>query len=184
LQDPRYSLNPVLKIGTQVEEALVLHTRLGRRERREKVLDMLDAVGLPDPASLYHSYLHELSGGMGQRVMLAAMLINDPRLLIADEPTSALDSGLRDQMLELILRLVRQRGMALLLISHDLPLVARYCDRALVMYRGRIIDRCRATEQATSSKPYTRTLWSCQPSAQTYGQALPTLDRSLIEELS
>ncbi|WP_163019339.1 ATP-binding cassette domain-containing protein, partial [Pseudomonas viridiflava] len=124
---------------------------------------------------------HELSGGMGQRVMLAAMLINDPRLLIADEPTSALDSGLRDLMLELILRLVRQRGMALLLISHDLPLVARYCDRALVMYRGRIIDRCRATELATSSNPYTRTLWSCQPSAQTYGQALPTLDRSLIE---
>ncbi|WP_122745910.1 ATP-binding cassette domain-containing protein, partial [Pseudomonas viridiflava] len=75
LQDPRYSLNPVLKIGTQVEEALVLHTRLGRRERREKVLDMLDAVGLPDPSSLYHSYPHELSGGMGQRVMLAAMLI-------------------------------------------------------------------------------------------------------------
>ncbi|QXG45074.1 ABC transporter ATP-binding protein [Pseudomonas viridiflava] len=184
LQDPRYSLNPVLKIGTQVEEALVLHTRLGRRERREKVLDMLDAVGLPDPASLYHSYPHELSGGMGQRVMLAAMLINDPRLLIADEPTSALDSGLRDQMLELILRLVRQRGMGLLLISHDLPLVARYCDRALVMYCGRIIDRCRATELATSSNPYTRTLWSCQPSAQTYGQALPTLDRSLIEELS
>ncbi|WP_122574584.1 ABC transporter ATP-binding protein [Pseudomonas viridiflava] len=184
LQDPRYSLNPVLKIGTQVEEALVLHTRLGRRERREKVLDMLDAVGLPDPASLYHSYPHELSGGMGQRVMLAAMLINDPRLLIADEPTSALDSGLRDQMLELILRLARQRGMGLLLISHDLPLVARYCDRALVMYRGRIIDRCRATELATSANPYTRTLWNCQPSAQTYGQVLPTLDRSLIEELS
>ncbi|CAM3364015.1 peptide ABC transporter ATP-binding protein [Pseudomonas floridensis] len=184
LQDPKYSLNPVLRIGTQVEETLVLHTRLGRRERREKVLDMLDAVGLPNPQALYDRYPHELSGGMGQRVMLAAMLINDPRLLIADEPTSALDSNLRDQMLELILGLVEQRGMGLLLISHDLPLVARYCDRALVMYRGTIVDRCRATELAAANNPYTRTLWSCQPSALTYGHALPTLDRSLIEELS
>ncbi|MCR8717080.1 ABC transporter ATP-binding protein [Pseudomonas syringae] len=183
LQDPKYSLNPVLKVGTQVAEALVLHTRLGRRERREKVLDMLEAVGLPNPLALYDSYPHELSGGMGQRVMLAAMLINDPRLLIADEPTSALDSGLRDQILELILGLVEQRNMGLLLISHDLPLVARYCERALVMYRGQIVDRCHAAELATASNPYTRTLWSCQPSARTYGQPLPTLDRKLIEEL-
>ncbi|EPN09516.1 ABC transporter ATP-binding protein, partial [Pseudomonas syringae pv. actinidiae] len=100
-----------------------------------------------------------------------------------DEPTSALDSGLRDQILELILGLVEQRNMGLLLISHDLPLVARYCDRALVMYRGQIVDRCHAAELATASNPYTRTLWSCQPSARTYGQPLPTLDRNLIEEL-
>ncbi|GFZ68443.1 peptide ABC transporter ATP-binding protein [Pseudomonas amygdali pv. tabaci str. ATCC 11528] len=183
LQDPRYSLNPVLRVGIQVEEALVLHTRLGRRERREKVLDMLEAVGLPNPLALYDSYPHELSGGMGQRVMLAAMLINDPRLLIADEPTSALDSGLRDQILELILGLVEQRNMGLLLISHDLPLVAKYCDRALVMYRGRIVDRCNAAELATASNPYTQTLWRCQPSALTYGQALATLDRKLMEAL-
>ncbi|GFM84895.1 ABC transporter ATP-binding protein [Pseudomonas cichorii] len=182
LQDPKYSLNPVLKVGTQVEEVLVLHTRLGRRERREKVLEMLDAVGLPNPAALYDLYPHELSGGMGQRVMLAAMLINDPRVLIADEPTSALDSSLRDQMLDLIMGLVEERGMGLLLISHDLPLVAKYCDRVLVMYRGNIVDRCRASELATASHPYTKTLWNCQPSAQSYGQPLPTLDRSLLEE--
>ncbi|GFM55907.1 ABC transporter ATP-binding protein [Pseudomonas capsici] len=182
LQDPKYSLNPVLKVGTQVEEVLVLHTRLGRRERREKVLEMLDAVGLPDPASLYDRYPHELSGGMGQRVMLASMLINDPQVLIADEPTSALDSNLRDQMLDLIMGLVEERGMGLLLISHDLPLVARYCDRVLVMYRGNIVDRCQASELATASHPYTRTLWNCQPSALSYGHPLPVLDRSLLEE--
>lgn len=182
LQDPKYSLNPVLKVGTQVEEMLVLHTRLGRRERREKVLEMLEAVGLPNPATLYDRYPHELSGGMGKRVMLAAMLINDPRLLIADEPTSALDSSLRDQMLELIMGLVEKRGMGLLLISHDLPLVAKYCDRALVMYRGNIVDQCRATELATASHPYTNTLWNCQPSALSHGRLLPTLDRNLLEE--
>ncbi|MBX8600636.1 ABC transporter ATP-binding protein [Pseudomonas cichorii] len=182
LQDPKYSLNPVLKVGTQVEEVLVLHTRLGRRERREKVLDMLDAVGLPDPVSLYDRYPHELSGGMGQRVMLASMLINDPRVLIADEPTSALDSNLRDQMLDLIMGLVEERGMGLLLISHDLPLVSRYCDRVLVMYQGNIVDRCRASELATASHPYTKTLWNCQPSALSYGHPLPVLDRSLLEE--
>lgn len=182
LQDPKYSLNPVLKVGTQVEEVLVLHTRLGRHERREKVLDMLEAVGLPNPTALYDRYPHELSGGMGQRVMLAAMLINDPRVLIADEPTSALDSGLRDQMLELIMGLVEQRGMGLLLISHDLPLVAKYCDRVLVMYRGQIVDQCRAVELATANHPYTRTLWSCQPSARSYGHSLPTLNRSVLEE--
>lgn len=182
LQDPKYSLNPVLKVGTQVEEVLVLHTRLGRRERREKVLEMLDAVGLPDPANLYDRYPHELSGGMGQRVMLASMLINDPQVLIADEPTSALDSNLRDQMLDLIMGLVEERGMGLLLISHDLPLVARYCDRVLVMYRGNIVDRCQASELATASHPYTRTLWNCQPSALSYGHPLPVLDRSLLEE--
>ncbi|MCV4266335.1 ABC transporter ATP-binding protein [Pseudomonas capsici] len=182
LQDPKYSLNPVLKVGTQVEEVLVLHTRLGRRERRDKVLEMLDAVGLPDPASLYDRYPHELSGGMGQRVMLASMLINDPQVLIADEPTSALDSNLRDQMLDLIMGLVEERGMGLLLISHDLPLVARYCDRVLVMYRGNIVDRCQASELATASHPYTRTLWNCQPSARSYGHPLPVLDRRLLEE--
>lgn len=182
LQDPKYSLNPVLKVGTQVEEVLVLHTRLGRRERREKVLEMLNAVGLPDPVTLYDRYPHELSGGMGQRVMLASMLINDPRVLIADEPTSALDSNLRDQMLDLIMGLVEERGMGLLLISHDLPLVSRYCDRVLVMYQGNIVDRCRASELATASHPYTKTLWNCQPSALSYGHPLPVLDRSLLEE--
>ncbi|AZF04794.1 ABC transporter ATP-binding protein [Pseudomonas sp. R5-89-07] len=183
LQDPKYSLNPVLKVGAQVEEVLILHTRLSRHERREKVLEMLDAVGLPNPTDFYNRYPHELSGGMGQRVMLAAMLINDPRLLIADEPTSALDSSLRDQMLELIMALVETRGMGLLLISHDLPLVARYCDRALVMYRGNIVDQCRADQLASASHPYTSTLWTCQPSALSYGRLLPTLDRSRLEAL-
>ncbi len=180
LQDPKYSLNPVLKVGAQVEEVLILHTRLGRRERREKVLEMLDAVGLPNPSVVYERYPHELSGGMGQRVMLAAMLINDPRILIADEPTSALDTTLRNQMLELIMKLVETRGMGLLLISHDLPLVARYCERVLVMYRGSIVDQCNAGQLASSTHAYTSTLWNCQPSAQSYGRLLPTLNRSQL----
>jgi peptide/nickel transport system ATP-binding protein len=109
--------------------------------------------------------------------MLAMMLINGPRLLIADEPTSALDAVLRDQVLELMLRLVTTRRMGLLLISHDLQLVARYCDRVLVMDRGAIIDRCPAAALPESRHPYTRTLWSCRPSGRTYRTELPVLAR-------
>jgi peptide/nickel transport system ATP-binding protein len=133
---------------------------------------MLHAVGL-SAGRVLNLYPHQLSGGMGQRVMLAMMLINRPRLLIADEPTSALDAELRDQALELMSRLVGSRRMGLLLISHDLPQVARYCDRVLVMYRGRIVDECAAAALGNSQHPYTRALWSCKPSAATYGTELP-----------
>jgi peptide/nickel transport system ATP-binding protein len=115
---------------------------------------------------------------MGQRVMLAMMLINGPRLLIADEPTSALDAGLRDQILELIEDLVTSRRMGLLLISHDLPQVARYCDRVLVMYRGQIVDQTSAAGLRQSTHPYTRTLWASRPSGATYGTRLPVLSPS------
>jgi peptide/nickel transport system ATP-binding protein len=115
---------------------------------------------------------------MGQRVMLAIMLVNGPRLLIADEPTSALDAVLRDQVLDVITNLVETRRMGLLLISHDLQQVARYCDRALVMFQGRIVDARKGSELDSASHPYTRTLWACRPSAATYGTMLPELDRS------
>jgi peptide/nickel transport system ATP-binding protein len=131
-------------------------------------------VGL-EPSRVLDLHAHQLSGGMGQRVMLAMMLINGPRLLIADEPTSALDAELRDQVLALISRLVASRRMGLLLISHDLQQVARHCDRVLVMYRGRIVDESAAGELANSRHPYTRMLWSCKPSAATYGTELPVL---------
>ena len=129
LQDPRYALNPVQSIQTQLEEALTLHQRLSRRARAEAVKDAIAAVGLDLP--VLSRYPGELSGGMGQRVMIALALLNNPKVLIADEPTSALDARLRNQILELLVEQSAQRQMAMLLISHDLPLVAAHCDRVL-----------------------------------------------------
>jgi len=184
MQDPKYALNPTQPIGRQVEEPLKLHTRLGRSERQEKVLDMLNAVGLPDVKRLSGFYPHQLSGGMGQRVMLAIALINDPQWLIADEPTSALDHDMREQVLGLIERLVEERNMGLVLISHDLQQVAQYCERVLVMYKGEVLDQLPAKQLAHATHPYTHTLWSCRPSIDTRGQRLPVLDRALLETLT
>jgi peptide/nickel transport system ATP-binding protein len=172
LQDPRHALNPVLRVGRQLDEMLRIHQRLTAAERLGRIAAMLQAVGL-EPGRVLGLHAHELSGGMGQRVMLAMMLINGPRLLIADEPTSALDAELRDQVLALISNLVASRRMGLLLISHDLQQVARHCDRVLVMYRGRIVDAGAAGELADSRHPYTRMLWSCKPGVASYGTELP-----------
>jgi peptide/nickel transport system ATP-binding protein len=173
LQDPKYSLNPAHKVGRQVEEALLLHTKLSAVERRERALDMLDKVGLPDPQRVYSSYPAALSGGMGQRVMIAAMLINRPKLLIADEPTSALDRGLQDQILTLLRSLTEELGMGLLLISHDLQQVSRYADRVMVMRHGKIEEQMAAADLANAKSDYTRALWAARPSAATYGTRLP-----------
>lgn len=183
LQDPKYALNPTHTIGRQVAEPLLLHQRLSRAERREKVESMLAAVGLPHPKQLMSMYPHQLSGGMGQRVMLALALINDPQLLIADEPTSALDKAMRDQVLELIYQLIEERNMGLLLISHDLEQVAHYSERVLVMYQGLIVDRLAASDLPQASHPYTKTLWSCRPDASKRGSPLPTLARDQLKEL-
>ncbi|CAM5770296.1 ABC transporter ATP-binding protein [Labrys miyagiensis] len=182
LQDPRYSLNPVHRVGRQVEEALLLHTRLSRRERREKALEMLAGVGLENPRLVYDLYPPELSGGMGQRVMIAAMLVAGPKLLIADEPTSALDHAVRSQILGMLRRLTEERGMGLLLISHDLQQVAEFADRALVMYRGAIVDRLPASDLAHAGHPYTRALWGARPSAATHGTRLPSAEWMAGEE--
>ncbi len=181
MQDPKYALNPLRTIGWQIAEPLKLHTRLGRAEIKEKVCDMLDAVGLPQPAQLMQRYPHQLSGGMGQRVMLAIALIADPQFLIADEPTSALDHAMRDQVLALIRRLVEQRNMGLLLISHDLQQVSEHCERVMVMYQGEILDTLPAAELPHATHPYTRTLWSCRPGVATKGKLLPVLDRAALE---
>ncbi len=173
LQDPKYSLNPAHRIGRQVEEALLLHTKLSAAERRERALDMLDKVGLPDVSRIYSSYPAALSGGMGQRVMIAAMLINRPKLLIADEPTSALDRGLQDQILTLLRSLSEELGMGLLLISHDLQQVSRYADRVMVMRRGKIDEQMASADLANAKSDYTRALWAARPSAATYGTRLP-----------
>jgi len=181
LQDPKYALNPSRTIGMQVEEPLKLHQKLPKKIRIEKVEEMLNAVGLANPAQLRRQYPHQLSGGMGQRVMLAMALINDPKLLIADEPTSALDHAMRDQVLALIHDMVAQRNMGLLLISHDLQQVAKYSERVLVMYQGELVDQLPASQLATASHPYTQTLWSCQPHKDKRGQPLPTIDRLQME---
>ncbi|KQN63070.1 ATP-binding cassette domain-containing protein [Erwinia sp. E602] len=181
MQDPKYALNPMRTIGWQVAEPLKLHGRFSRAETREKVCEMLDAVGLPQPAELMQRYPHQLSGGMGQRVMLAMALIAEPRFLIADEPTSALDHAMRDQVLALIRKLVEQRDMGLLLISHDLQQVSEHCERVIVMYQGDILDTLQAADLPHATHPYTRTLWSCRPNKSTHGKPLPVLDRAALQ---
>jgi peptide/nickel transport system ATP-binding protein len=176
LQDPKYSLNPAHRIGRQVEEVLVLHGRHTAAERRRKALAMLEKVGLADPERVYASYPAALSGGMGQRVMIAAMLIGEPKLLIADEATSALDHELQEQILELLKSLTRSLGMGLLLISHDLQQVARHADRVLVLRRGKLEEELPAAHLDRAASPYTRALWAARPSAATYGTRLPVFE--------
>ncbi len=176
LQDPRYALNPAKNVAAQLDEALTLHQRLPRAERLARIHDIIRAVGLNE--HVLQRYPGELSGGMGQRVMIAIALINNPQVLIADEPTSALDARLRNQILELLVQQSEERQMAMLLISHDLPLVAEHCDRVLVMYQGEKVDEMAASRLPQATHPYTRTLWTCRPNANTFGQMLPTLDRT------
>jgi len=181
LQDPRVSLNPVLSIGRQMDMALRVHRRQPAAERHERIAEMLDAVGLTQRQRLLKAYPHQISGGMGQRIVLAMMLLNDPEVLIADEPTSALDAELREQVMQLIRRHVETRRMGLLLISHDLQMVARHANRALVMYRGRIVDQGPAADLGRSAHPYTRALWASRPSGKTHGTVLPVLDPAALE---
>ncbi len=163
LQDPKYSLNPVMTAGAQIAEAWRMHRKGGAREARDGAMDLLDQVRINDPARVFAAYPHELSGGMGQRVMIAMMLAPDPELLIADEPTSALDATVQAEILRLLDDLVSRRGMALILISHDLPLVSHFCDRVAVMYAGRIVEQLGAGELARARHPYTTGLLECLP---------------------
>jgi peptide/nickel transport system ATP-binding protein len=138
---------------------------------------MLEAVKIGDPERVLRAYPHELSGGMGQRVMIAMMLIPEPDLLIADEPTSALDVTVEAEVLKILDDLVRERGLGLIFISHDLPLVARFCDRVLVMYAGRVVEALAAAELERASHPYARGLLRCLPAVGGSRQPLPTLRR-------
>lgn len=139
-QEPMTSLNPVKKIGWQVEEALRIHTKLTKKERYQKAVLMLRDVELPHPERVYHQYPHELSGGMRQRVMIAAAMICSPRILIADEPTTALDVTIQAQIVELLKRMNREKKTAILFISHDLSLIRQLCERVLVMQNGYVAE--------------------------------------------
>jgi peptide/nickel transport system ATP-binding protein len=177
MQDPKFSLNPVMTVGEQIAEALITHQRLARREVRERVHAMLESVRISDPQRVAKLYPHEVSGGMGQRVMIAMMLIPEPDLLIADEPTSALDVSVQAQVLDIIDDLVRRKGMGLIFISHDLNLVSSYCDRILVMNSGRVVEECKAGELRSATHPYTRALISAVPRLNETRDELPVLDR-------
>ncbi|WP_313136784.1 ABC transporter ATP-binding protein [Paracoccus jeotgali] len=178
MQDPKFSLNPVMTVGAQIAEALVTHENLPRSDLRARVIEMLHSVRINEPERVTALYPHEVSGGMGQRIMIAMMLIPRPDLLIADEPTSALDVSVQAQVLDLIDEQVRDKGMGLILISHDLNLVARYCDRILVMHAGEVVESCVASELHKARHPYTRGLLAAVPRMRETRDELPVLDRS------
>ena len=178
MQDPKYSLNPVMKVGAQLMEGLRQRDRVGRTEAYAKAVAALNAVQIRDPERVMEAYPHELSGGMGQRVMIAMMLIPNPDLLIADEPTSALDVTVQAEVLSILDALVRDRGMGLIFISHDLRLVARFCDRVLVMFKGRVVEEVAAKDLLKARHPYTRGLLNCLPRIGGTRGPLPGLDRN------
>jgi len=177
MQDPKYSLDPVMRVGDQIAEAIPIGSRGPRAQLRERILDMLAAVHIRDPKRVIELYPHELSGGMGQRVMIAMMLAPEPSLLIADEPTSALDVTVRMQVLAILDELVTTRGLGLIFISHDLNLVATFCDRVLIMYAGRIVEECKAAELGRAQHPYTQGLLASLPRIGSRGQRLAVLRR-------
>jgi peptide/nickel transport system ATP-binding protein len=177
LQDPKYSLNPVMTAGDQIVEAWRVHRGGSRATARRAALELLSQVQIRDPERAASAYPHELSGGMGQRVMIAMMLAPDPELLIADEPTSALDATVQSEILRLIEDLVSRRGMGLILISHDLPLVSHFCDRVAVMYAGQIVEEIAASRLNRAEHPYTRGLLECLPSLAHPRRRLPVLRR-------
>ncbi|WP_306753207.1 ABC transporter ATP-binding protein [Paracoccus actinidiae] len=177
MQDPKFSLNPVMTIGDQIVEAYRLHAGGNRAAARQKALDMLAAVQIRDPERVMGAYPHEVSGGMGQRIMIAMMLAPDPEILIADEPTSALDVSVRTEVLNIMDMLVRDRGMGLIFISHDLNLVAQFCDRVLIMYAGRIVETLAARDLHQARHPYTRGLLNSLPRLDAPQDRLPVLQR-------
>ena len=175
-QDPMTSLNPYLRVSEQLIEPLLIHEKISRADALARALTMLEAVGINDAPRRLHQYPHEFSGGMRQRVMIAMALITRPDLLIADEPTTALDVTVQAQILDLIRRLQREFGMAVIFVTHDLGVVAGLCDRVQVMYAGRIVESADTrTLFATPRHPYTRALQRSIPSLQPKGAELYTI---------
>lgn len=177
IQDPRQGLNPQRSVGAQLQEMLRWHWPLSRQLARSRALELLADVDIREPQRVMALYPHQLSGGMGQRVMIAMVLAGEPDLLIADEATSALDSVVRRTILDLIDRQVRQRNMGLVLISHDLDLVAGFADRVLVMYAGKVVEELAGGAIHEARHPYSRGLLACRPGLGSIGHDLPTLQR-------
>ncbi|MDX9663694.1 ABC transporter ATP-binding protein [Pseudomonas sp. P5_152] len=177
VQDPRQGLNPQRNVGAQLQEMLRWHWSLSSQQARHRALELLADVDIREPQRVMALYPHQLSGGMGQRVMIAMVLAGEPDLLIADEATSALDSMVRRTILDLIDRQVRQRNMGLVLISHDLDLVAGFADRVLVMYAGRVVETLAGGAVHAARHPYSQGLLACRPSLARSGHDLPTLQR-------
>jgi peptide/nickel transport system ATP-binding protein len=184
LQDPKFSLNPVHRVGAQIAEAYRVHNRASKADARERTLKMLESVQIRDPQRVFDLYPHEVSGGMGQRIMIAMMLIPEPEIIIADEPTSALDVTVRMQVLNILNDLVTGKGIGLIMISHDLNLVRNFCDRVLVMRSGEVVEECAARDLANATHPYTRGLLAAQPHIGGSRGRLPVLNREAIRQPS
>jgi len=176
-QEPMTSLNPVLTIGRQIKETVSRHSRFGDFSSKKKTLELLDAVGIPDPKRRYDEYPHQLSGGMKQRVMIAIALAGDPELLIADEPTTALDVTIQAQVLELLKKLQNDIGMAIMLITHDLGVVSQMADRVAVMYAGQIVEQ--ANRDQYPQHPYSKKLFDSLPTISKRDQKLAVIQGSV-----
>jgi peptide/nickel transport system ATP-binding protein len=177
LQDPKYSLNPVLTIGDQIAEAYRVHHKASRREAMQRALHMLESVKIREPELVARLYPHQVSGGMGQRAMIAIMLVPEPQMIIADEPTSALDVTVRLQVLAVLDDLVKARGISLIFISHDLNLVRSFCDRVLIMYAGRVVEQLAAKDLDNARHPYTQGLLNALPRLGKKQERLAVLQR-------
>lgn len=181
-QEPMTALNPVHTCGYQVEEAIGVHQQLDKKQRKQKVLDLFKEVKLPDIERIYSSYPHQISGGQRQRVMISMALANDPRLLIADEPTTALDASVQKSIIDLLVSMVKKRGMAMLFISHDLSCLKSVADNILVMYKGNLVEQGTSAEIFNNPKhPYTKALMKTRPSYKQAGNILPTIPDLLTE---
>ena len=179
-QEPMTSLNPVFSVGDQIAEAAIIHQGLSRKAARARAIEMLTLVGMPDPAERVDHYPHQLSGGMRQRVMIAMALVCHPKVLIADEPTTALDVTIQAQILELLERLQRELGMAIMLITHDLGVVAGTADRVVVMYAGQVVETASTTELfARPRHPYTEGLLAAVPRVDTPREQLRAIPGSV-----
>jgi peptide/nickel transport system ATP-binding protein len=182
-QEPMTALNPTWTCGAQVEEALELHTALSAAERRKRVIELFQSVGIPQPETRVDQYPHELSGGMRQRVCISIALACAPQLLIADEPTTALDVTIQAQILDLIKRLQREQGMAVLFITHDLGVVADIADRVVLMRHGQVVEQGPvAAIFANPTHAYTKGLLACRPRLGVKRERLPTVDDFLAAE--
>ena len=184
-QDPMSALNPVMRIGDQIEESVAAHSQISGRERRRRVIELLERVGIPAPERRLRDYPHQFSGGMRQRVLIASAIASHPRILLADEPTTALDVIIQDQILSLLLELQRDSGMSMILVSHDLGVIAEMCDRIAVMYGGQIVELADARTLLTEPRhPYTISLLRSLPDADRktkYLQSIPGTPPRLVD---